>query len=64
MSVSYTHLISSNQSKYLQEAIITQRNDRYVVPVKSEHKNDVPGLVHDCLLYTSPVCAGGGCIGE
>ena len=40
-------LISSNQSKYLQESIITQRNDRYVVPVKSEHKNDVPGLVHD-----------------
>ena len=40
-------LISSNQAKYLQEAIITQRNDRYVVPVKSEHKNDVPGLVHD-----------------
>ena len=40
-------LISSNQAKYLQEAIITQRNDRYVVPVKSEHKNEVPGLVHD-----------------
>ena len=40
-------LISSNQAKYLQEAIITQRNDRFVVPVKSEHKNDVPGLVHD-----------------
>ena len=40
-------LISSNQARYLQEAIITQRNDRYVVPVKSEHKNDVPGLVHD-----------------
>jgi len=40
-------LISSNQSKYLQESIITQRNGRYVVPVKSEHKNDVPGLVHD-----------------
>lgn len=40
-------LISSNQAKYLQESIITQRNDRYVVPVKSEHKNDVPGLVHD-----------------
>ncbi len=40
-------LISSNQSRYLQEAIITQRNDRFVVPVKSEHKNDVPGLVHD-----------------
>ena len=40
-------LISSSQSRYLQEAIITQRNDRFVVPVKSEHKNDVPGLVHD-----------------
>ncbi len=40
-------LISSNQSKYLQESIITQRGGRYVVPVKSEHKNDIPGLVHD-----------------
>nr|WP_243413695.1 endonuclease MutS2 [Pseudoflavonifractor phocaeensis] len=40
-------IISSNQAKYLQEAIITQRNDRFVVPVKSEHKNEVPGLVHD-----------------
>lgn len=40
-------LISSNQSRYLQESIITVRNDRFVVPVKSEHKNDVPGLVHD-----------------
>ncbi|WP_297210785.1 endonuclease MutS2 [uncultured Flavonifractor sp.] len=40
-------LLSSNQAKYLQDAIITQRNDRFVVPVKSEHKNDIPGLVHD-----------------
>ena len=40
-------LISSNQSKYLREAIITMRGGRYVVPVKSEHKNDIPGLVHD-----------------
>ncbi len=34
-------------SKYLQEAIITIRSDRYVVPVKSEHRNEIPGLVHD-----------------
>ena len=40
-------LISSNQSRYLQESIITMRSDRYVVPVKSEHKNEIPGLVHD-----------------
>ena len=34
-------------SKYLREPIITIRDGRYVVPVKSECKNDVPGLVHD-----------------
>ena len=34
-------------SKYLREPIITIRQGRYVVPVKSEHKNDIPGLVHD-----------------
>lgn len=38
---------SQNHSKYLQENIITQRNGRYVVPVKSEHRNEIPGLVHD-----------------
>ncbi len=40
-------LISGERSKYLQETIITQRNGRYVVPVKAEHRADVPGLVHD-----------------
>ena len=34
-------------SKFLREPIITIRPGRYVVPVKSECKNDVPGLVHD-----------------
>ncbi len=34
-------------SKYLREPIITIRGGRYVVPVKSECRNDVPGLVHD-----------------
>jgi len=40
-------LTSSSQAKYLQDAIITMRSGRYVVPVKSEYKNEIPGLVHD-----------------
>ena len=38
---------SSTMQKYLQDAIITMRNDRYVVPVKAECRQFVPGLVHD-----------------
>ncbi len=38
---------TGQRSKYLQENIVTIRNGRYVVPVKSEHKNEFPGLVHD-----------------
>ncbi len=34
-------------SKYLREPIITIRSDRFVVPVKSEFKSAIPGLVHD-----------------
>ena len=35
------------KAKYLQEAIITQRDGRYVVPVRAEYKNEIPGIVHD-----------------
>lgn len=38
---------SQGDSKYLQDSIITQRNGRYVVPVKSEYKGNVPGIVHE-----------------
>lgn len=38
---------SQNNQKFLQEALITQRDGRYVVPVKVEHKNEISGLVHD-----------------
>ena len=40
-------ITSPTYSKVLQEPIITMRNDRYVVPVKAEHKTSLPGLVHD-----------------
>lgn len=39
--------VSGAYSKYLQENIITQRNGRYVIPVKVECKSEVRGLVHD-----------------
>jgi len=39
-------LIRSN-AKFLQDALYTIRGDRYVLPVKAEHKGAVPGLVHD-----------------
>ncbi len=42
-------------SKFLREPIITIRGGRYVVPVKSECKNDVPGLVHDVSATGSTV---------
>ena len=41
---------SPSYAKALQEPIITMRSERYVVPVKAEHKGAVPGLVHERIL--------------
>ncbi|NMA67137.1 MAG: endonuclease MutS2, partial [Clostridiaceae bacterium] len=38
---------SAEYRKIMQDAVVTLRADRYVIPVKQEHKNQVPGLVHD-----------------
>ncbi len=48
------------RSKFLQENIVTIRNGRYVVPVKSEYRNEVKGLLHDtsasgATLFIEPV---------
>ena len=38
---------SQSKSKYLQDAIVTQRDGRFVVPVKAEYKSEISGIVHD-----------------
>ena len=40
-------LHSSQFSKYLQENIITIRNDRFVIPIKEEYRSQVKGFIHD-----------------
>ena len=40
-------IVRGQLSKYLQDAIVTQRDGRFVVPLKSEHKGEISGIIHD-----------------
>jgi len=40
-------MVNGSYRTYLQDAIITMRDNRYCIPVRAEHKGQVPGIVHD-----------------
>ena len=52
---SLNKMIHSSYSKYVMDTLVTIRNDRYVIPVKIEYKDNVKGFVHDISYSGSTV---------
>ena len=55
-------ITSSSNAKLIQEPIITQRDGRYVIPIRAESKGKIPGIVHDtsasgATLFIEPIAA-------
>ncbi len=53
------HRILTRHANAVQESVITQRDNRYVIPIKATHKDHIPGIVHDAstsgsTLYVEP----------
>ena len=42
-----TSYVNGSYRTYLQDAVVTQRNGRFCLPVKAEHRSQVPGMIHD-----------------
>src|SRR5204863_8057646 len=55
-----SYLRGKETAKYLQEQVVTERNGRYVLVVKTEHRGGIPGIVHGAStsgasLYPEPL---------